>query len=100
MVNKFNSFCIVIFIFILPKDERTGALTCFLASARAKQAVESQLKIILRTMISNPPHHGARVVATILKSTKLRQEWLYEKPHCPVFFTAAENITLLLGFRL
>jgi aspartate aminotransferase len=57
-------------------DERTGALTCFLASARAKQAVESQLKIILRTMISNPPHHGARVVATILKSTKLRQEWL------------------------
>ena len=37
--------------------------------------VESQLKIIARSMYSNPPVHGARIVATILEDPELKALW-------------------------
>jgi aspartate/tyrosine/aromatic aminotransferase len=33
------------------------------------------MKSIIRPMISNPPIHGAAIVATVLKSAELTQSW-------------------------
>jgi aromatic-amino-acid transaminase len=35
----------------------------------------SQLKIMIRTNYSNPPTHGAQVVATVLNTPALRAQW-------------------------
>ena len=37
--------------------------------------MDSQLKIIIRPMYSNPPVHGARVANTILSSPELYAQW-------------------------
>ena len=37
--------------------------------------VESQLKILVRAMFSNPPIHGARIVAEILDDELLTNVW-------------------------
>ena len=39
------------------------------------QRVESQLKILVRAMYSNPPIHGARIVAEILGDPQLTDMW-------------------------
>lgn len=58
--------------------ERVGALSVVCANKAEKLAVESQLKIIVRPMYSNPPVHGARLVATILNDPQLHQQWMEE----------------------
>ena len=58
--------------------ERVGAFSLLCASAEEKQRVDSQLKIIVRAMYSNPPVHGARIAAEILSDTNLNSEWLQE----------------------
>ena len=35
----------------------------------------SQLKIVIRTNYSNPPTHGAQIVATVLTTPALRTQW-------------------------
>ncbi len=35
----------------------------------------SQLKIVIRTSYSNPPTHGAQIVATVLATPALRRQW-------------------------
>jgi aspartate aminotransferase len=55
--------------------ERIGALSVVCSSKEEKAAVESQLKILIRPMYSNPPIHGARIVAGILGDPKLNEEW-------------------------
>ncbi|KAI1235487.1 hypothetical protein IHE44_0002358 [Lamprotornis superbus] len=40
--------------------------------------VESQLKILIRPMYSNPPVNGARIASLILNTPDLRKEWLTE----------------------
>ncbi len=40
--------------------------------------VLSQLKIVIRTNYSNPPTHGAQVVATVLNTPALRALWEQE----------------------
>jgi aspartate/tyrosine/aromatic aminotransferase len=40
--------------------------------------VESQLKILIRPMYSNPPIHGARIASTILNDPALNAQWLNE----------------------
>ncbi len=35
----------------------------------------SQVKILIRPMYSNPPIHGARIVAEILQDAELKAEW-------------------------
>lgn len=55
--------------------ERVGALTVVTADAEEAGRVRSQLKRVIRTNYSNPPSHGAHVVATILADAGQRAEW-------------------------
>jgi aromatic-amino-acid transaminase len=55
--------------------ERVGALSVVCASAEEAARVLSQLKIVIRTNYSNPPTHGAQVVATVLATPALRAQW-------------------------
>ena len=55
--------------------ERVGALSVVCASAEEASRVLSQLKIVIRTNYSNPPTHGAQVVAMVLGTPALRQLW-------------------------
>jgi aromatic-amino-acid transaminase len=55
--------------------ERVGALSVVCASAEEAARVLSQLKIVIRTNYSNPPTHGAQIVATVLSTPALRAQW-------------------------
>jgi aromatic-amino-acid transaminase len=55
--------------------ERVGALSVVCASAEETVKVLSQLKIVIRTNYSNPPTHGAQVVAMVLSTPALRAQW-------------------------
>ncbi|MFN3617190.1 MAG: amino acid aminotransferase [Aquabacterium sp.] len=55
--------------------ERVGALSIVSESAEECARVLSQLKRVIRTNYSNPPTHGAQVVATVLTTPALRQMW-------------------------
>ncbi len=56
-------------------SERVGAVSVVTASADAATAVQSQLKTLVRSNYSNPPRHGAAVVATILDDAELSAMW-------------------------
>ena len=58
--------------------ERIGALTVLTADTNETKAVDSQLKILIRPMYSNPPLHGARIVSTILGDKQLTETWRKE----------------------
>lgn len=55
--------------------ERVGAFTVICKDADEAKRVESQLKILIRPMYSNPPINGARIASTILTSPDLRKQW-------------------------
>jgi aromatic-amino-acid transaminase len=55
--------------------ERVGALSVVCASKDDADRVLSQLKRVIRTNYSNPPTHGAQVVATVLTTPALRARW-------------------------
>jgi len=55
--------------------ERVGALSVLCATKDDATRVLSQLKIVIRTNYSNPPTHGAQVVATVLTTPALRAMW-------------------------
>ena len=55
--------------------ERVGALSVVCASKDEAARVLSQLKIVIRTNYSNPPTHGAQVVARVLTTPALRTVW-------------------------
>jgi aromatic-amino-acid transaminase len=55
--------------------ERVGALSVACESQEEAGRVLSQLKIVIRTNYSNPPTHGAQVVATVLTTPALRTMW-------------------------
>ncbi|WP_077034080.1 amino acid aminotransferase [Pelomonas sp. KK5] len=55
--------------------ERVGALSVVCATAEETAKVLSQLKIVIRTNYSNPPTHGAQVVANVLTTPALRAMW-------------------------
>ena len=55
--------------------ERLGALSVVTASKEESARVLSQLKRVIRTNYSNPPTHGAAIVAAVLNSLELRQQW-------------------------
>ena len=55
--------------------ERVGALSVVAASKEEADRVLSQLKRVIRTNYSNPPTHGAQVVATVLNTPELRKLW-------------------------
>jgi aromatic-amino-acid transaminase len=58
--------------------ERVGALTIVTASREEAARVLSQVKRVIRTNYSNPPTHGAIVVASVLNSPELRAMWEQE----------------------
>jgi aromatic-amino-acid transaminase len=58
--------------------ERVGALTFVTASADEAQRVLSQVKRVIRTNWSNPPSHGAQVVALVLDDAELKSRWIEE----------------------
>jgi len=58
--------------------ERTGAFTVVCKDADEAARVESQIKIIVRPLYSNPPRHGARIVTEILTNEAIRAEWLVD----------------------
>jgi aspartate aminotransferase len=58
--------------------ERVGAFSVVCDSAEEKQRVDSQIKILVRPMYSNPPIHGARIASEILNSGELYGQWLGE----------------------
>ncbi|HMX09592.1 MAG TPA: amino acid aminotransferase, partial [Burkholderiaceae bacterium] len=55
--------------------ERVGALSVVCVNKEETARVLSQLKIVIRTNYSNPPTHGAQVVAKVLGTPELRQMW-------------------------
>jgi len=55
--------------------ERVGALSVLCQNKDEAARVLSQLKIMIRTNYSNPPTHGATVVATVLNTPELRALW-------------------------
>ncbi|XP_012687848.1 aspartate aminotransferase, mitochondrial [Clupea harengus] len=58
--------------------ERVGGFTVVCKDAEEAKRVESQLKILIRPIYSNPPMNGARIAATILNTPELYKEWLGE----------------------
>lgn len=58
--------------------ERVGAFSLVVGSAEEKKRVDSQIKIIVRPLYSNPPVHGARIASEILNDATLNQQWLSE----------------------
>jgi aspartate/tyrosine/aromatic aminotransferase len=59
-------------------SERVGALTFVGQSQAAADAVLSHLKVVVRANYSNPPGHGASIVAQILGDPGLRAQWEVE----------------------
>jgi len=55
--------------------ERVGALSVVCESKDEADRVLSQLKRVIRTNYSNPPIHGAQVVAMVLTTPALRAMW-------------------------
>ena len=55
--------------------ERVGGLSVVAADAAEAARVLSQLKVTIRTTYSNPPTHGAAVVARVLTDPELRARW-------------------------
>jgi aromatic-amino-acid transaminase len=58
--------------------ERVGALTVVTQSKEETSKVVSQIKRVIRTNYSNPPTHGATIVATVLNDATLRNMWEQE----------------------
>lgn len=55
--------------------ERVGALSIITESKEERARVLSQVKRVIRTNYSNPPTHGASIVAAVLNSPELRAMW-------------------------
>lgn len=59
-------------------NERVGAMTLVATQSDTAESAFSQVKTLARGNYSNPPAHGAKVVATILTDAKLRSAWIQE----------------------
>ena len=55
--------------------ERVGALSVVAADKAEAARVLSRLKVLIRGNYSNPPTHGAQVVAMVLTTPALRRQW-------------------------
>lgn len=56
-------------------SERIGALSIVTSSEDEAARVRSQIKRIIRTIYSNPPTHGSKIVQTVLTDPTLTEEW-------------------------
>ncbi|KAL9098992.1 MAG: hypothetical protein Q9163_005447 [Psora crenata] len=55
--------------------ERVGAFSICCDSAEEKKRIDSQIKILVRPLYSNPPIHGARIASEILNDPQLYGQW-------------------------
>jgi len=55
--------------------ERIGALNVVCKDADCAVKIQSQLGLIVRAMVSNPPLHGAQLVATVIANDALYKQW-------------------------
>ena len=55
--------------------ERAGAFTVVCSDAAEQKAVESQLKILIRAMYSNPPRNGVLIATELLNNQELESQW-------------------------
>jgi aspartate/tyrosine/aromatic aminotransferase len=55
--------------------ERAGCLFIVSRSANIGEHITSRVKQMIRTNYSNPPMHGARIVASILENSSLKKKW-------------------------
>ena len=55
--------------------ERIGALTVVCKDQEEASRVMSKLKALIRANYSNPPAHGAKIVAQVLNDPKLMAQW-------------------------
>lgn len=55
--------------------ERVGGITAVTHDADSAAAMLSQIKLTIRTMYSNPPLHGGKIVETVLGDAGLRSKW-------------------------
>ncbi|XP_049887444.1 aspartate aminotransferase, mitochondrial [Pectinophora gossypiella] len=74
--------------------ERAGALTFLCGDADSAAKMMSQVKIMVRTMYSNPPLYGARIVSEILNTPDLKSQWL-----CDVKMMADRIISMRKALR-
>jgi aspartate aminotransferase, mitochondrial len=58
--------------------ERVGAFSLLAESPEEKKRIDSQIKILVRPLYSNPPVHGARIASEILNDPELNKQWLGE----------------------
>jgi len=56
-------------------NERVGAVTLVAKNKEIATSAFSQIKGIIRSNYSNPPSHGAAIVATILNDKALTEQW-------------------------
>lgn len=56
-------------------NERIGAINVVCKSEKAAKAVQSEIELVVRPDYSNPPSHGAFIVAKILTTPELFKEW-------------------------
>jgi aspartate aminotransferase len=56
-------------------NERTGNLVVVTKDAKKLPEIRSQMEIQIRIIWSNPPNHGARIVATVLNNSAYFEEW-------------------------
>ena len=61
--------------FVLFSDERVGNLVYVVKDSSTAERMKSQFELIVRQIWSNPPAHGARIVATVLNNTSLTADW-------------------------
>ncbi|MFQ3282332.1 amino acid aminotransferase [Reinekea sp.] len=81
-------------------NERVGAFTLVGSNNDVAETAFSQVKTIIRSNYSNPPAHGAKVVAAVLTDPELRAKWIeevaYMRTHIHAlrgkFVTALQNL--------
>jgi len=77
--------------------ERVGCFSLITSDSEECARVNSQLKLVVRAMYSNPPIHGARIVAKVLSNPVLKAQW-YEE--CKGMADRIRDMRLLLRQKL
>ena len=77
--------------------ERTGTFSVVTNSPEEKEAVLSQLRLIIRPMYSSPPIHGANIVKTVLDDAGLTDQYYGE---CKTMANRIQSMRTLLVEKL
>ena len=62
-------------VYIYIAGERVGTATIICFSTEERDIVESQMKLIIRPMYSNPPLQGARISTELITNPKYKERW-------------------------